>query len=82
MGILASTELAIFVAVGGRATILGPVIGALIVNFSKTSLSESMPDFWWYFYGAVFVASTLIFPKGIIGIFKRKENRKMETCST
>jgi urea transport system permease protein len=76
MGILASTELAIFVAVGGRATTLGPVIGALVVNFAKTSLSESMPDFWWYFYGAVFVAATLVFPKGIIGFFNGKENRK------
>jgi urea transport system permease protein len=70
MGILFSTELAIWVAIGGRATLLGPVIGALIVNFAKTGLSENMPDFWWYFYGFLFIAATLIFPKGIIGFFQ------------
>jgi urea transport system permease protein len=73
MGILASTELAIFVAIGGRATILGPVIGALVVNYAKTSLSESMPDFWWYFYGTLFVLATLVFPKGLIGLFQKRE---------
>jgi urea transport system permease protein len=76
MGILFSTELAIWVAIGGRATLLGPVIGALVVNFAKTSLSENMPDFWWYFYGFLFIAATLIFPKGIIGLFQRKLLKK------
>jgi urea transport system permease protein len=70
MGILFSTELAIWVAIGGRSTLLGPVIGALVVNYAKTSLSESMPDIWWYFYGFLFIAATLIFPKGIIGLFQ------------
>lgn len=76
MGILFSTELAIWVAVGGRATLLGPVIGTLVVNFAKTSLSENMPDFWWYFYGLLFIAATLIFPKGIIGLFKENNFKK------
>ena len=72
MGIMFSTELAIWVAIGGRATLLGPVVGALLVNYSKTSLSENMPDIWWYFYGFLFIAATLIFPTGIIGLFKQK----------
>ncbi|MEI6950075.1 urea ABC transporter permease subunit UrtC [Paraflavisolibacter sp. H34] len=67
MSILMSTEFAIWVAVGGRATLLGPVAGALLVNIAKTSFSESMPDFWWYFYGSLFILTTLVFPKGIVG---------------
>ena len=83
MGILASTELVIFVAVGGRATLLGPVVGALVVNFSKTALSENLPDFWWYFYGFLFIAATLIFPKGIVGLFltKKPKDKTLEVQS-
>ncbi|MBC7915659.1 MAG: urea ABC transporter permease subunit UrtC [Pyrinomonadaceae bacterium] len=83
MSILASTEFAIWVAIGGRATLLGPIVGAIVVNIAKTGFSESMPDFWWYFYGFLFIAATLIFPKGIVGSIqekwaKRKAAAKMD----
>lgn len=84
MSILMSTEFVIWVAIGGRATLLGPVIGALVVNYAKTSFSESMPDFWWYFYGFLFIAATIIVPKGIVGSlneskwFKKLSTKKNE----
>lgn len=67
MNLLISTEFAIWVAIGGRGTLLGPVIGALVINFAKTSFSETFPEIWWYFYGALFIVATLLFPKGITG---------------
>jgi urea transport system permease protein len=68
MGILPSVEMAIWVAVGGRGTLIGAVIGALIVNFAKTYLSESFPSSWLYFQGALFVGVVLLFPQGIVGL--------------
>ena len=67
MSILMSTEFVIWVAIGGRATLLGPIIGALVINYAKTSFSESLPEYWWYFYGFLFITATLIIPKGIVG---------------
>jgi len=69
MGILPSVEMAIWVAVGGRGTLVGAVLGALIVNFAKTYLSEAFPDMWLYFQGALFVGVVLLFPNGIVGLF-------------
>lgn len=69
MGILPSVEMAIWVAVGGRGTLIGAVIGALVVNFAKTYLSEAFPDMWLYFQGALFVGVVVLFPNGIVGLF-------------
>jgi urea transport system permease protein len=63
-----SIEIAIWVAVGGRGTLLGAVIGAVVVNFAKTWLTGSMPEAWLYVLGALFVLVTLAFPKGILGL--------------
>jgi urea transport system permease protein len=71
MGILPSVEMAIWVAVGGRGTLIGAVIGALIVNFAKTYLSESFPSSWLYFQGALFVGVVLFFPQGIVGLIAK-----------
>ena len=73
MSILMSTEFVIWVAIGGRGTLLGPIIGALIINYAKTTFSESLPEYWWYFYGFLFIAATLIVPKGIIGTLQEKK---------
>jgi urea transport system permease protein len=75
MGILPSVEMAIWVAVGGRGTLLGPVIGAVAVNLAKTFLSEGFPNYWLYFLGALFIGSVLFFPKGITGIWQSLKNR-------
>ena len=68
-----STEFVIWVAIGGRATLLGPIVGALLINYAKTSFSESMPEYWWYFYGFLFIAATIIVPKGIVGSLLEKK---------
>ena len=67
MGIVPSIEMVIWVAVGGRGTLIGPIIGTLVVNSAKSGLSESFPDFWQYFLGALFVGSVVLFPDGIVG---------------
>ena len=63
-----SIEIAIWVAVGGRGTLLGAIIGALVINFAKTWLTGSMPEAWLFVLGAIFVLVTLAFPKGILGL--------------
>ena len=72
MGIVPSIEVAVWVAVGGRGTLIGAIIGAIVVNYAKSLLSESFPDFWTYFLGALFIATVLIFPRGIIGLLRRE----------
>jgi urea transport system permease protein len=67
IGVVPSIEMVIWVAVGGRGTLLGPVIGAILVNGAKSSLSESFPLIWQYFLGAMFIGSVLLFPAGIVG---------------
>ncbi len=67
IGVVPSIEMVIWVAVGGRGTLVGPVLGALLVNGAKSGLSESFPLIWQYFLGAMFVGSVLFFPRGIYG---------------
>jgi urea transport system permease protein len=67
LGIVPSIEMVIWVAVGGRATLVGPIIGALVVNSAKSGLSESFPDIWQYFLGALFIGSVVLFPRGLVG---------------
>jgi len=66
-----SIEIAIWVAVGGRATLIGPVIGAAIVNLSKSYFTQAFPDYWLFFLGALFVVVTLYLPDGVVGLWKR-----------
>ena len=63
-----SIEIAIWVAVGGRGTLLGPIIGAAVINFAKTWLTGSFPDAWLFILGGLFVLVTLALPKGILGL--------------
>jgi urea transport system permease protein len=69
---LNSIELVIWVAIGGRYTLYGAVIGALLVNYAKTVLTGVWPDAWLFALGAMFVLVTLFLPKGIAGLFRRK----------
>lgn len=66
-----SIEIAIWVAVGGRGTLVGPVIGAALVNLSKSFFTQTFPDYWLFFLGALFVAVTLWLPDGIAGLWQR-----------
>ena len=66
-----SIEIAIWAAVGGRATLIGPIIGAFIVNGAKSWLTVTAPEFWLYFLGALFIAVTLFLPHGVVGLVKK-----------
>ena len=62
-----SIEAVIWVAVGGRGTLVGAALGAVLVNFMKTWLTGAAPEFWLYGLGALFIVVTLFLPKGIVG---------------
>ncbi len=68
-----SIELVIWVAIGGRTTLYGAVLGAFIVNYSKTYLTGVAPETWLFALGALFVFVTLYLPNGIVGLLKRKQ---------
>ena len=70
MGIMQSIEVAVWVAVGGRGTLAGPVIGAVLVNAAKSGLSESFPVIWQFFLGGLFIGAVLLFPAGIMGVIR------------
>ena len=67
----AGIEIAIWAAVGGRATLIGPIIGAFFVNGAKSWFTVAFPEVWLYFLGALFIAVTLFLPQGIVGLFRR-----------
>jgi len=66
-----SIEMAIWVAVGGRGTLSGALIGAGLVNGAKSWFTVAAPDYWLYFLGTLFIVLTLFFPKGLVGFFSR-----------
>jgi urea transport system permease protein len=70
VGITPSIEMVIYTAVGGRLSIFGAIYGTLLVNFAKTSLSESFPQLWLFGLGALFIAVVLAFPNGLAGIWR------------
>lgn len=71
MGIVPSVEMVIWVAIGGRGTLIGGIIGAILVNFLKSGLSENFPAIWSYFIGIAFVAVVIFMPTGLVGVFNR-----------
>lgn len=71
VGIVPSIEMVIFCAVGGRLSLLGAVYGSLLVNWAKTTFSESFPELWLFAMGALFIGVVLAFPNGIAGLFQR-----------
>jgi urea transport system permease protein len=63
-----SIEVVIWTAVGGRGTIVGPIIGAVLVNMGKSYFTGALPELWLFALGALFVLVTLFLPKGIVGL--------------
>jgi urea transport system permease protein len=57
--------------VGGRGTLIGPIIGAFFVNGAKSWFTVAFPEFWLYFLGGLFIAVTLFLPHGIVGLLRR-----------
>jgi len=77
-----SIEAAIWVAVGGRGTLIGAAIGAIAVNFAKTYFTGAFPEYWLYGLGLLFVLTTLFLPKGLLGLaLKTREAKPREVIS-
>lgn len=68
-----SIEAAIWVALGGRGTLVGPVLGAGLVNGAKSLFTVAMPEYWQLFLGLIFIVVTLFLPRGVIGLLRRGE---------
>lgn len=71
-----SIEMVIWVAIGGRYTLYGGVIGALLVNYSKTFLTSAMPEIWLFALGGMFILVTIFLPKGIVGLMNKYRGTK------
>ena len=67
-----SIEAVIWVAVGGRGTLVGAILGAVLVNAGKTFFTGALPEIWLFALGAMFILVTLLLPRGILGLFARK----------
>ena len=67
-----SIEAAVWVALGGRGTLIGPLLGAGVVNGMKSWFTVAFPEYWLFFLGALFIVVTLYLPKGIIGLLKKR----------
>jgi len=76
-----SIEICIWVAVGGRGTLMGAVLGAVLVNLAKTWLTGALPDAWLFVLGALFVLATLAFPRGVIGLAQQLLARRRPPAS-
>ena len=75
-----SIEAVIWVAVGGRGTLIGPIVGALLVNFAKTWFTTgALAEYWLFVLGGLFVAVTLFLPKGVVGTFLNRKGGKRPT---
>ena len=70
MAISMSIEMVIWVAVGGRGTLIGPIIGAVVVNYLRSLVSEALPEMWLFVQGALFIFVVVLMPDGIYGWFK------------
>ncbi len=66
----ASIEMTIWAAVGGRATLVGPILGAFFVNGAKSWFTQALPEYWLYVLGALFIAVTLFLPNGLVGLVR------------
>jgi urea transport system permease protein len=66
-----SIEIAVWVAVGGRGTLVGAVLGAFIVNLAKSVFTVSFPEYWPFFLGFLFIAVTLFLPDGVVGLWRK-----------
>ena len=71
-----SIEVVVWTAVGGRGTIVGPILGALLVNAAKSWFTGALPDFWLFALGGLFIFVTLFLPKGILGLWDQRQGRR------
>ena len=71
-----SIEIAIWVAVGGRSTLYGAILGAFFITGAKSWFTSAAPEAWLFVLGALFIAVTMLFPKGIVGLVKQVRDRR------
>jgi urea transport system permease protein len=71
IGVLPSLEMVIWVAVGGRGTLIGAIVGAVGVNWARSVLTNHFPELWPFFLGGLFIAVVLAFPEGLVGLFRK-----------
>jgi urea transport system permease protein len=71
-----SIEMAIWAAVGGRASLIGPIVGAFAVNGAKSWFTVAFPEYWLYFLGAMFIVVTLFLPQGLVGLARKLTRNK------
>ncbi|HEY6973748.1 MAG TPA: hypothetical protein VI359_05540, partial [Nitrospiraceae bacterium] len=80
IGVLPSLEMVIWVAVGGRGSLAGAVLGAVSVNLGRSVLTNYFPELWPFILGGLFVLVVLLFPDGLVGIIRKSRSllRPME----
>ncbi|KFA98232.1 urea ABC transporter permease subunit UrtC [Vibrio sp. ER1A] len=78
---LNSIEVVVWVALGGRATLFGAIVGALVINYAKSWFTVEFPEVWLFALGGLFVLSTMYFPKGLIGFFSDKAQQFRKKAS-
>ena len=74
----AGIEFAIWAAVGGRGTLIGPILGAFFVNGAKSWFTQAFPEYWLYFLGGLFIVVTLFLPQGLIGLWAKIRGSRAE----
>lgn len=79
---LKSIEVVVWVALGGRGTLIGPILGGVVVNLAKSFFTVNFPEIWLYFLGSLFVLVTLFLPNGLMGVLRKififiKKRRKV-----
>jgi urea transport system permease protein len=79
IGVLPSLEVVIWVAVGGRGTLIGAVLGAVAVNYGRSVLTNYFPEAWPFILGGLFVVVVTLFPDGLVGILRKLFARKDES---
>lgn len=83
MGIIPSIEMVLWVAIGGRTSLIGAIIGAIVTNSAKTFFSENYPDYWLFLLGFMFISIVLFMPNGLVGLYhsvreKLRRSKKVE----
>ena len=80
---LNSIEIVIWVAIGGRGTLYGAIIGAVLVNYAKTTFTSGIfAEYWLFLLGALFVITTIYLPRGVVGILDGYLSRRKRTRTT
>jgi urea transport system permease protein len=76
IGVLPSLEVVIWVAVGGRGTLIGAIVGAVAVNYGRSVLTNYFPEAWPFILGGLFVVVVTMFPDGLLGMYRKLTERK------